>query len=43
MTVQEILAYILVGAAVVYLLKKFFFKKKKKTSGHCDNDDCGCH
>lgn len=37
---QEIIIYILLGAAIVYLFRKFIFKGKKKSN--CDTD-CGCH
>jgi hypothetical protein len=39
-TLQNILAFLLLGASLFYLGKKFFFKKKKK---NCGENDCGCH
>jgi len=40
MMFQEIIAYIILGAAVIFLIKKFFFKKKSDKD--CGGD-CGCH
>ncbi|MBS1533513.1 MAG: FeoB-associated Cys-rich membrane protein [Bacteroidetes bacterium] len=37
---QEIIAYLILAAAVVFLVRKFWIKPKKK---NCDSDDCGCH
>ncbi|PQJ75124.1 FeoB-associated Cys-rich membrane protein [Polaribacter gangjinensis] len=37
---QQILVYVLVGAAVLFLLRKYVFNSKK--SKNCSSD-CGCH
>ncbi len=39
--IQEILAFIVLFAAIFFLIKKFFWKKNKKSCGTDDN--CGCH
>ncbi|WP_396178569.1 FeoB-associated Cys-rich membrane protein [Flavobacterium sp.] len=41
MTFQEIIAFIILFAAVFFLARKFFWKKKK--AKNCGTDDCGCH
>ena len=37
---QQIITYILLGAALIYLGFKFFAPKKKKKSGGKDCDTC---
>lgn len=39
--VQEILAYIILAAAIFFLVRKFFWKKRKDKN--CGDGDCGCH
>jgi hypothetical protein len=39
--IQEIIAFIVLGAALAFLIRKFFFKKK--SDKNCGGDDCGCH
>ncbi|MEZ4810072.1 MAG: hypothetical protein R2819_06895 [Allomuricauda sp.] len=46
-TLQHILVYVLLAAALVYLVWKFVLPKslipgKKKTSKSCGQDGCGC-
>jgi F0F1-type ATP synthase membrane subunit b/b' len=42
MNIQEILAFIILFAAVFFLVKKFFWKKSSKNCG--TDDGCGaCH
>lgn len=41
MTIQQILVYCTVAAALYFLYKKFF--AKKKAGKGCDKNDCGCH
>ncbi|WP_115814810.1 FeoB-associated Cys-rich membrane protein [Flavobacterium aquicola] len=38
--IQEIIAFVILTAAVVFLIRKFFFKKK--SDKNCGNGDCGC-
>ncbi|HOZ74250.1 MAG TPA: FeoB-associated Cys-rich membrane protein [Flavobacterium sp.] len=39
--VQEILAYIILAAAIFFLVRKFLWKKKNEKN--CGEGDCGCH
>jgi large-conductance mechanosensitive channel len=41
--IQEILAFLILGAAVVFLIRKYFWKKKKSDKNCGGNDDCGCN
>ena len=42
MDLQQIVAFVILFAAIVFLVKKFFWKKKKDSN--CGNgDDCGCN
>lgn len=40
--IQEILAFIVLFAAIFFLVKKFFWKKKDE-KGCGTDDNCGCH
>ncbi len=42
-TIQYILVYLALAAALFFLVKKYFFKKKRKDGSVCGDDDCGCH
>jgi hypothetical protein len=42
MNIQEILAFIVLFAAIFFLVKKFFWNKKGK-KGCGTDDNCGCH
>lgn len=37
---QEILAYIILAAAIFFLVRQLFWRKKK--GNDCGNGDCGC-
>jgi len=37
--IQEIIAYVILAAALAFLIRKFFFKKKKGKNG-CDSGCC---
>ena len=41
MEIQEIIAYVLVAAAVIFLVKKFSFTKKKNSCGGGAGCKCG--
>ena len=45
---QNILVYVILGAALYYLLRKFIWPAPKKSKangspGTCGEEDCGCH
>jgi large-conductance mechanosensitive channel len=40
--IQEILAFLILGAAIVFLIRKYFWKKKKSDK-NCGGGDCGCN
>ncbi|WP_395075058.1 FeoB-associated Cys-rich membrane protein [Flavobacterium sp.] len=41
MEIQEIIAFLILSAAVYFLYYKFFGAKKSKKN--CGSNDCGCH
>ncbi len=44
LTIQNIIAFTILGLAIVYLIRKYIWNPKKKKSKNCGGDDgCGCH